>query len=93
MNYTQDILNLINDLELLRVAELKKFGSIALVLAFIAFIFFIKFRSNFLPVLGLIFFILAGSYYYLNNNYKTKVEVLNYFLTRSQMQIVMVLLS
>jgi len=74
MNYTQDILNLINDLELLRVAELKRFGSIALVLAFIAFIFFIKFRSNFLPVLGLIFFILAGSYYYLNKNYKTKVE-------------------
>ena len=74
MNYTQDILNLINELELLRVAELKKFGSIALVLAFIAFIFFIKFRSNFLPFLGLGFFILVGSYYYLNNNYKTKVE-------------------
>jgi hypothetical protein len=74
MNYTQGILNLIQELELLRVAELKKFGSIALVFAFIAFIFFIKFRSNFLPLLGLGFFIIVGSYYYLNNNYKTKVE-------------------
>jgi hypothetical protein len=69
-----DILNLLNTLELERMVELKKFGSIALIVFAIFLLFFIKFRSNLLPILGLGFFVLIGSYYYLNNNYKSRVE-------------------
>jgi hypothetical protein len=74
MNYTQDILNLMQELELQRVAELKKFGSIALVVLVVALLFFIKFRSNFLPILMLGFIVLIGSFYMLNSKYKQAVE-------------------
>ena len=74
MENTQEILSVLNTLELQRVAELKKFGIIALVVLFVNLLFFIKFRSNFLPSLGLGFIVLVGSYYFINTKYKNQVQ-------------------
>jgi hypothetical protein len=80
-----DILNLLNTLELERMVELKKFGSIALVVFAIFLLFFIKFRSNLLPILGLGFFVLVGSYYMINSKYKEQVQ--NYLLPKLVAQV------
>jgi hypothetical protein len=76
MEYSQELLTLIQSLELQRVAELKKFGAIAFIVLIINLIFFMKFRSNFLISLGLGFFVLVGSYYAINSTYKDKVQTL-----------------
>ena len=75
-----NILNLLNTLEIERLVELKKFGSIALVVFAIFLLFFIKFRSNLLPILGLGFFVLIGSYYMINTKYREQVQ--NYLLPK-----------
>jgi hypothetical protein len=74
MEYSTEILSLLQSLELQRVATLEKFAMIAVFIFLINFLFFFKFNSNFLPVLGLSFFVLIGSYYMLNTKYKTAVE-------------------
>jgi hypothetical protein len=77
MEYSTDILSLLQSLELQRVAGLKKFALIALFALFVLFInilFFIKFRSNFVPSLLFGFIILVGSYYILNTKYKTNIQ-------------------
>lgn len=74
MEYSTEILSLMQSLELQRVAFLEKFAIIALIVFLINFLFFFKFNSNFLPVLGLSFFALIGSYFFLNTKYKTAVE-------------------
>lgn len=74
MEYSTDILSLLQSLELQRAAELKKFGLIALFVLFVNILFFIKFRSNFLPSLLFGFIVLTGSYYVLNTKYKIQVQ-------------------
>ncbi len=74
MEYSQEILSLIQNLELQRLAEVRKFVTIGAIIFALAFLFFIKFRSLLLPFLMLSFFVLAGSFYYLNNNFKKSVE-------------------
>lgn len=74
MEYSTEILSLIQSLELQRIAILENFAMIAIVIFLINFLFFFKFNSNFLPVLGLSFFALIGSYFFLNTKYKTAVE-------------------
>lgn len=74
MEYSTEILSLIQSLEVQRIATLEKFAMIAIVIFLINFLFFFKFNSNFLPVLGLSFFALIGSYFFLNTKYKTAVE-------------------
>lgn len=74
MEYSQDILSLLQSLELQRVAALEKFALIALFIFLINFVSFFKFNLNFLPVLGLSFFVLVGSFYMLNTKYQTTVE-------------------
>lgn len=72
--FNNEILSLLQSLELQRVATLEKFAIIAIFIFFINFLFFFKFNSNFLPVLGISFFLLIGSYYVFNTKYKTAVE-------------------
>ncbi len=74
MEYSTDILNLLQSLELQRTQELKKFGMIAVFVLIINILFFINFRSNFLLSLAGGFLVLVGSYYVINNNYKAQVE-------------------
>ncbi len=74
MEYSTEILSLLQSLELQRVATLEKFAMVAIFVFLINFLFFFKFNSNFLPILGLSFFVLVGSYYMLNTKYKTAVE-------------------
>ncbi len=74
MEYSTDILSLLQSLELQRVAELKKFGIIALFVILVNILFFIKFRSNFVPSLLFGSIVLVGSYYLLNTKYKTNLQ-------------------
>ena len=74
MEYGTDILSLLQSFELQRVAWLKKFGLIALIVVLLNILFFIKFRSNFLPSLLFGFIILVGSYYILNTKYKKQLQ-------------------
>jgi hypothetical protein len=74
MQYSQEILSLIQNLELQRLAEVRKFGSIALVVVALAFLIFFKFRSSFLPYLLVGFIVLIGSFYMLNSNYMKSVK-------------------
>ncbi len=74
MEYSTDILSLLQSLELQRTAELKKFGIIALFVILANILFFIKFRSNFVPSLLVGSIILMGSYYLLNTKYKNGVQ-------------------
>ncbi len=74
MEYGTEILSLLQSLEYQRVAALEKFVVIILFVFLINLLFFFKFRSNFLPILALSFFLLIGSFYMLNTKYKTVVE-------------------
>ncbi len=74
MENSQEILSILNTLEMQRVAELKKFGIIALVVLSVNILFFIKFRSNFIPSLIISFIVLIGSYYFINTKYKNEVQ-------------------
>jgi hypothetical protein len=74
MEYSTEIVSLLQNLELQRVATLEKFAIVAIIVFLINFLFFFKFNSNFLPVLGISFFVLVGSYFMLNTKYKTAVE-------------------
>ncbi len=74
MEYSTDILSLLQSLELQRVAGLKKFALITLFVLFINILFFIKFRSNFVPSLLFGTIVLVGSYYALNTKYKTNIQ-------------------
>jgi len=74
MQYSQEILSLIQNLEFQRLAEVRKFAAVGAVVVALTFLFFIKFRSLLLPFLIVSFFVLAGSFYFLNTNFKKSVE-------------------
>ncbi len=74
MEYSGELLSLLQSLELQRINELKKIAFIFSIIILIGILFFIKFRSNFLIFLVLGFVILLGNYYILNENYKDRVK-------------------
>jgi hypothetical protein len=74
MNYTPELLSLFQFLELERIAELKKFGSIAIVVIAIVLFVFLKFRSNLLISLAFGFIILVVSHYIVTTNYTKKIQ-------------------
>lgn len=74
--YSNDLLRIIDQLELLRIDSLKSFGFIVVAVVLINLFFYFKVRGNFIFTFGLGLAVLLGAYYQYNEKYRKEVQAM-----------------